>query len=615
MIVSLVFVILLFAVALFQSTQGFFSALIMMVLTLVCAAFAYGNYEYVAVEFLAKYWKPDYAHPIALAALFGVPMLVLRLIIDKLVRRSCLVPSMMDRVGGGLCGLVTAFVMVGLAATAFQMMPFGEKIIGFSRFDLAKYNDAAVGSQTPPSLDAPERGVWLGIDRFATAVSTMLCEGVLSGDKSFSAVHPNLIQEIGWDNTVNAGMSRYAPPGSIQVVSTMPLEVVYREIPNTGREQLPSQYEPISPNGGRQFRMVRVKLSPAAFDANKTHLFTLRQFRLVGNVGDERVQMFPIAMQQADETQAMNRHVSVIRHGSNDWPVVDTPVVPRRNNSNEVEIVFDLPVGFVPDFLEYKRGARAKVTFKNKTSTESASPSATPAKPPSQPAPPSAPDAGTRDSNDSGDRSRGSRRRRSEERTEQSRGGRIRAYASIPEGSFFGDKLPFELKRYRQLKNAEISAGTLSDGHLVAYPDEQEGGTDPPVSKLRVPDDKRLLQLNVGKLGARSFLGKALSRAITTVQNYTVTDANGAPYKIIGKYALAKVKDREVFEVQYLPDEFGSIGGLGAFDKIDEKDLKRDDEIVFLFLVDPGVQIVKFNTGGSSSREEDLRSQNLKAPD
>ena len=67
--------------------------------------------------------------------------------------------------------------------------------------------------------------------------------------------------------------------------------------------------------------------------------------------------------------------------------------------------------------------------------------------------------------------------------------------------------------------------------------------------------------------------------------------------------------------MQYFPDQAGTMGGLGKFDRIDEKKLKKDDDIVLLFLVDPGAEIVTFNTGGSASRADDLRSQNLKAPE
>ena len=110
---SLLVVTLIFAITIFQATQGLFSATIMMVLTICCAATAYGTYEWVAVEWIAPYWKPDYAHALALGLVFGVPLLLARLVFDRLIRRSCLLPAGVDRIGAGVCGMVTAFLMVG----------------------------------------------------------------------------------------------------------------------------------------------------------------------------------------------------------------------------------------------------------------------------------------------------------------------------------------------------------------------------------------------------------------------------------------------------------------------------------------------------------------------
>ena len=75
----LVILLLLLSVAFYQSLHGMFSAMIMTVLTLCCAALAIGSYEWVAVNWIAPRWKGDYALAVALASLFGVPLVVLRL--------------------------------------------------------------------------------------------------------------------------------------------------------------------------------------------------------------------------------------------------------------------------------------------------------------------------------------------------------------------------------------------------------------------------------------------------------------------------------------------------------------------------------------------------------
>lgn len=175
--------------------------------------------------------------------------------------------------------------------------------------------------------------------------------------------------------------------------------------------------------------------------------------------------------------------------------------------------------------------------------------------------------------------------------------------------------MPVTLTDYTRHPGTEISAGTFVDGHLLAYVDQQDGGTKPEIARFEVPDDKRLLHLNTEQLQGRSGLGKIISQTVQTLQNYFVTDDNGNRYKVVGKYAEADVNGRRVWEFQYFSSPAGSIGGLGKFDKIQSRHLTGDYRFSLLFLVDPGVRIVSFSTGGSATRQEDLESENLIAPE
>jgi hypothetical protein len=115
----------------------------------------------------------------------------------------------------------------------------------------------------------------------------------------------------------------------------------------------------------------------------------------------------------------------------------------------------------------------------------------------------------------------------------------------------------------------------------------------------------------VGALRAGSLYGRAVTQAIATAQNFTV---EGRTYKIVGKYVIARVGDEDVMEIQYFPEESGSIGGLSRFREANESNLTNDDLVVFLFLVEPGARITYFSTGGSSMRRDDLEADNLVAP-
>lgn len=614
MIIEVLLMILVLAVAFFQSNHGLFSALLMTILTLSCAALALGSYEWVAIHWIAPNWKADYAAAIALAAVFGVPLIILRLIADNVIKRACLLPSWLDRIGGGACGLLTALVLVGMLSLSLQMIPFDNgKILDYARVDITSRQRPPDGPDPEPP-ETEEEEMILRQDRFAVAMVGILLDGVFGKGRNLQSDYPDLVEATGWLNAAPAGVSRFAQPDSISVVRTETVPYIYKLSPALRREDAP-EYEERAPEAGHEFHMVRVQLKNEARDQEtKSHHFTLRQFRLVGDVDGARRQFYPLAIQQQENTTP-NRHIYTERNRAyGDWPVSERPYDPRDGNDEQVEVVFELPKGFTPDFIEYKRGARAVVSF-GKASTEGE-----PADDDTAARPSSGTLASDRRSGSPSDSSGGRGTGADDaggsggDLTGQ-RGGNVRRFTTQSGKSFFGPELPGTLTEYQQYQNAEITRGTLIDGHLVAVVDEQEDGTDPPVSKLEVPSDKRLLHLNTGYLQARSGIGRIVSQAVGTLQNYTVESEDGREYKVCGKYARADDDGTEVFEVQYFSSPVGTIGGLGNFRRIRDRHLKGDYEFVLLFLVDPGAKIVRFSTGGASTRADNLASEDLVAPD
>jgi hypothetical protein len=620
MILSLILAVLVLAIAYFQATQGLFSALIMVVLTICCAAAAFGTHEWVAVNWLAPYFLPDYSYSIALVAIFAIPLLGLRLAADNLIRRSGTLPLLADRIGAGICGLVTGMVMVGVMSIGLLGLPFGTSLLGFARVDVVTPDNRDEDAR-PKSTDSDEgvREILLKPDRFAFGVASMVGGGVFSGDGALAERYPDFVEAHAWVNAVPPEVSRFAPPNSIAIVRTEAVPFVYREAvgrPGTVQVEGEGAFEAIAPKKGHVFRMIRVRLKNEARDKGQSHTFTLRQFRLVGRPGPAQPeeQFHAIALPpdvKPGASTAVNRHIRFKKISGVDWPIIDKPLGPpqqsesdgRASRDPEVEVVFELPERFAPSYLEYKRGARAAVSFDAKAQPPPAAPE--PEEAPVDEVPPDLETGAVAPSERGADAAQ-----------TPSSGGTIRRYTPRKGQSHFGDDMPMPLRSYRKLKSAAVQRGALLEGHLVGYVDEQESGKDEAVSRFQVPEDKRLLQLNVGYLQARSGLGRAISFAVATLQNYTVEDDKGAQYKIIGKYIIADVEGRQVIEVEYFGDApVGSIGGLGPFEKIKESNLKGEYELVFLFLVEPGARITSFSTGGPATRRDDLSQENLVAPE
>lgn len=597
---SLILLGLVLGITIRQATLGLFCALFMTVLSICCATLALGTYEFVAAQWIAPYFKPEYALPIALGATFAVPLGLVRVIFDKLIRRASLLPALVDKVGAGACGLLTGMIITGLLALALEMIPFQDgAALGYSRVQVVRAAAALLGEKPPDEALGVESNLWLKQDQFTARFASMLSDGVFSGSESLSSVYPHLAQSIGWTGATDAEVSRFAQPGSITVVQGHKVDAVYRMTPGEEKhlrggvvEQIPPIYEKIEPRAGYEFAVARLRLGKGARDQRKGHAFTLRQFRLVGQVGDRQTmeQYHAIAIQQRDTEDPVNRHIRFVKRNRGYWPVVDEIYSPR-DKGNEVEVAFEVPLGFQSTFIEYKRLARAAIKLEDVVNVQTEAASAQPNNTTVADAVPTA-----------------------QPPSSKRKPGRARGTAAKGNASFFGNAMPMTLTSYQQRNNVELSRAGMKSGHLIAFIDRQSGGSDRPVSTFHVPDDKRLLQLASVRLNPRSTLGRALSQAVQVVQNYFVEDDRGRRYKLVGKYAISNVGGRDVMEVQYFSEPVGSIGGVGAFARIKENKLKPQDPFVLLFLVEPGARIVAFSTGGSATQRDDLRIDNLVAP-
>jgi hypothetical protein len=179
MLLSLITLLLILGIVFYQGLQGLFSSLIMAVCTLVCVVLAFNYYEPLAA-LLYKY-KPLHADAIALVCLVVLPLLALRLAVDRLLPGNVVLSVWADRIGGGLFGIVTALLIVGTLLIALQMLPFGRSFLGVDF-----YNDN-LERVAGPGIDAP--GFTLGLVKGLSA-------GSASGRKPFGKVHDNLVLEL-----------------------------------------------------------------------------------------------------------------------------------------------------------------------------------------------------------------------------------------------------------------------------------------------------------------------------------------------------------------------------------------------------------------------------------
>ena len=172
---------------LFQVLQGTFSAMIMTILSILCAMAAVNYYEPLAAWILSlgQYHRDaTYIYPASLIAVFFVPLLGVRLIFDRLLTGNVGFGLWADRIVGGVFGVITGMVLVGMLGIAMQMLPWDAAIIGYKPYDDCLQRDMSL----QPLLH-----------QFVLATARQLSAGSLKltdeNAPSFGDIHPDLLLE------------------------------------------------------------------------------------------------------------------------------------------------------------------------------------------------------------------------------------------------------------------------------------------------------------------------------------------------------------------------------------------------------------------------------------
>lgn len=185
MIVQTVVAILVAALIVYQIIQGLYSALVMAILSVLSAVAAFSFYEPLGRAFLYE-TMPAYADGVALTSLFLLILFVLRELADRFVPANVVLGVWANRIGGGVLGLISSLIVVGVLCVGAQMLPFGPAIMGYRPFD--------------ESLQRTGRLVPFYPDQFVLGMIKRLQAGGLGrhGDDEphFAKVHDNLLLEL-----------------------------------------------------------------------------------------------------------------------------------------------------------------------------------------------------------------------------------------------------------------------------------------------------------------------------------------------------------------------------------------------------------------------------------
>ncbi len=599
MVLFIIVLLLFLGIVFFQTIQGAYSALIMMVLTFLSAAVAVNYYGPISKAYLLD-MIPEYADAAALIVLFSFTLVVLRSVFDNFVRGNIVIWEWPDRIVAVALSIPTALVLVGIATISLQMLPFDTQLMFFNR-----YSDDGNKLVRSGLLFTDDAASWF-LKRFS--------RGCLEGSQDFGLAHPDWPGEISAQRVAVQRESRHAVmPDTVRVTHLWKREaplLVKEYALKAGSYRGAAMGKTItvkdkrSAASGNYYLVARMELQSKAADPDGKHRFGWGQIRLVGFIGPDRkspVNYYAIGVRDPDLPGEFNYMRVTVKEPP---PANDDEAEPEERNYGLIsrenasgtasfDVVFEVPENFTPWFLEYKRWARTgglpKVADKGPDTDET-------------------PKAGDE---------KGS--------VGKAGAGMHVDFVIDPDRTKFTDELPFLLTTASgngKVGNseAEISSSKYVRGQVSGRvgtndPDALDGRTGGRmivVRSFQVPQDKRLLRMEcVFTPMQTQFLNKIFGTLQTTVLQKKAISTQGKVYMPIGQYAMVEEGAGKLVELIYDPESDES-GRLEPFRTINVGQMQNKNvRVGFLFLVEPGTQMSHFELGGAPFQVQTLQ---LKAP-
>lgn len=171
--------------------RGFFSAMLHLLAVVVAGAIAFAVWEPLAYLILEKSPRGGFfsfiesiAWGAALMVPFGVCVILLRVITDKLVGANLTLVKSIDYLGGAVCGLFTGIITAGIVVLGMGMLWVGSSFLGYQRLD---WSGSTGGLQRTQKL-------WVPVDDIVARVYTKLSMTTLqpNPDHALARLYPSL---------------------------------------------------------------------------------------------------------------------------------------------------------------------------------------------------------------------------------------------------------------------------------------------------------------------------------------------------------------------------------------------------------------------------------------
>jgi hypothetical protein len=317
MILSIVVIVFVLGVAFFHYIQGFFSATLSAILAIVSAMLALSLLETLTEGPLAG-TAPEWMPSIVLLMTFAIIYVILRTIFDKLIPGNVRMPPLLEKIGGGVMGIVAAIFAVGICVIALQQMPLGPSLAGYTRFETDgerhttvlvqqgnapganRAKDAATYEElTSDHFDKEKASrLMFPVDQMVINMMDHLSEnGSLQAGKPLKSVHPAWLDEMfgqrlsyqfGINRTAINAQSKNKNEVTVEGVFLLPQKPDPATVTDSEFKKVRGTPLTLKPLPADEMRVaVRVKLAETLADKDRLIRLTPAAVRLVAHAQDE----------------------------------------------------------------------------------------------------------------------------------------------------------------------------------------------------------------------------------------------------------------------------------------------------------------------------------------
>ncbi|MEM0913867.1 MAG: hypothetical protein AAGK09_04575 [Planctomycetota bacterium] len=296
MLLNIILILFLLFITYWWASQGLFSSLLHLVVTIVAGAMALCLWEPLASRMLASAVAPM-AWAIGLVLPFALFLTLLRLLSDRLIRGNVQHQQIVGWVFGGAFGLISGVLTAGLVIIGLGFMPFTP--------DLGGVQPLAVSNATGSVGPNPGGGkLWVPVDRWTQGFYNYMSRGAFGTSTPLARYQPDVAQQAHLTRLpLDENASRTAHPDNVEITALLAHPVQVAGMPDTIASTLGDRYQ----RSGYQLVVLETTWENAGvattYDKDATARVFWNQVRLVTDADDleKPVEVYgPVAITQED---------------------------------------------------------------------------------------------------------------------------------------------------------------------------------------------------------------------------------------------------------------------------------------------------------------------------